>query len=252
MNRRLTGGLAWAGLLLVLAVPSADFISQQFGGSTALSVDPVQTPAPKKAPVAAAKPAKTPVAEVTPAAKKVKPMPSYISDGKADEGIDAIGVEKPVAAAKPTPARVIPGTAPAIASVEGPKVIISAPASKTPVTVPVPAEVATVAVDPTIAPPIPMPASMRPTQVASRPQTDMVNTGGITTVNQSGYEPDEIVTSEDLADWESGPLEEFLAKRRGAPRPQADVGTYDSDGFYLSDGPNGPQLVQRVYPVRSY
>jgi len=255
MDRRITGGLAWAGLLLVLAVPSADLISQRFSSGSALSVNPAEEAAPKKVATADVKPVKpaekTPVADTAPVPKRSKPMPSYISDGKSGETVQDVTGTKPQAAAKPavvqTPTRVIPGAAPAVAKADEPKVVISAPTSKAPVTIPAPAQVASVEVNPMVVPPIPMPASMRP---VSRPrQTDAVQTGAITTVNQSGYGSDEIVTSDELADWESGPLEEFLAQRRKTGSTQAQSGNYDPNGYYLSDGPNGNRRDrEQVFP----
>jgi hypothetical protein len=276
MDRRITGGLAWAGLLLVVAVPSADLITQQFSSGSALSVTPAKTPAveaektpvvaadaekaPVKAPVPAVK--QTPVADKTPAAdvapvadvarapNKGKPMPSYISDGKQGETIEDIAVVTPKAAEKPVPARVIPGPTPVSGDANGPKVIISAPTAKPPVTVPAPEQVASVATDPaTVQAPVPMPASMRPASVL-RPHNDAIRTGAITTVNESGYDDSsEIVSSDELADWESGPLEEFLAKRRGDRPVQVQSENYDSNGFFLSDGPNTRgRLVERMFP----
>lgn len=253
MNRRVTGGLAWAGLLLVLAVPSADLISQQFSPDRALTIDPVATPASKPASSAASKPVaekpKADVAVVVPTTKKGKPMPSYISDGAKDETVKDVAVVKPQTPATP---RVIPGPTPAPLLPE-PKVVISAPASKTPVSVPAPAQVASVEINPAIAPPIPMPASMRPSLRPQQQQpqaVDQVNTGAITTVNQSGYSNDDVVTSDELADWESGPLEEFLANRR-APRSvqaQSQPSDFDDNGFFLSDGPNASNTDERVFP----
>jgi hypothetical protein len=279
MDRRITGGLAWAGLLLIVAVPSADLITQQLSPGSAMSVTPATPPAVKaekapivvpaaeKAPVKAPVPAikqtpvadkapaadvapVAPVADVAPAPKKGKPMPSYISDGKQWETIEDIAVVTPKAAEKPAPARVIPGPTPVSGEANGPKVIISAPTAKPPVTVPAPEQVASVATDPaTVQAPVPMPASMRPASVL-RPHNDAIRTGAITPVNESGYDDSsEIVSSDELADWESGPLEEFLAKRRGDRPVQVQSDNYDSDGLFLSDGPNfRGRLVERMFP----
>jgi hypothetical protein len=45
---------------------------------------------------------------------------------------------------------------------------------------------------------------------------------------------DGIITANDLDEWETGPLSEFLASRRGQPAPVSD---YDGDGFFLDEGP---------------
>jgi hypothetical protein len=274
MDRRITGGLAWAGLLLIVAVPSADLITQQFSSGSALSVTPAKmpvveakklpvvavvtekapVPAVKKTPVADKTPiaAVAPVADAAPAPKKGKPMPSYISDGKQGETIEDIAIVTPKAEAKPAlaPARVIPGATPVTGDANGPKVIISAPTARPPVTVPAPEQVASIPADPVaVDAPIPMPASMRPASVP-RPQNDAMRTGAITPVNQSGYDnSSDIVSSDELADWESGPLEEFLAKRRGDKRVQVQPDNYDPNGFFLSDGPNSRgRLVERMFP----
>ena len=70
LNRRLTGGLAWTGLILVLAVPSADIISANMGSAqTASVIDPIQT--------ASFTAGKDPVSDFLTTGK---PLPSYISD----------------------------------------------------------------------------------------------------------------------------------------------------------------------------
>jgi hypothetical protein len=261
-----------------VAVPSADLITQQLSPGRAMSVTPATTPAvkaekppvvvaaaekaPVKAPVPAVKqtpaadkaPAANvapvaPVADVAPAPKKGKPVPSYISDGKQGETIEDIAIVTPKAAEKPAPARVIPGPTPVSGEARGPKVIISAPTAKPPVTVPAPEQLASVASDPvTVQAPVPMPASMRPASVPGR-HNDAIRTGAITPVNESGYDSDEIVSSEELAEWESGPLGEFLAKRRGERPVRVQSDNYDSDGFFLSDGPNfRGRLVERMFP----
>jgi len=50
----------------------------------------------------------------------------------------------------------------------------------------------------------------------------------------SGPRPPADITAQELEDWESGPLAEFLAERQGS---RAEV-TYDNDGFFLDEGPN--------------
>ena len=67
-----------------------------------------------------------------------------------------------------------------------------------------------------------------------------------------GY--DDVVTAEELEDWESGPLSEFLAERgQGGIDPG-----YDPDGFFLDEGPNTSATYRRevveppvvyVYPL---
>jgi hypothetical protein len=51
------------------------------------------------------------------------------------------------------------------------------------------------------------------------------------------------ITADDLEDWESGPLSEFLANRQGGARQSAP--DYDPNGFFLDQGPNSSVRVQR-------
>ena len=107
LDRRITGGLAWAGLLVVVGVPSADALTSYLSNRDASVLPAVVAPASQAAPVAA-----KPVAEVQPATTKPavvqqvaaakpqaaptadpvdrfvasgKKLPSYISDGRGAE-----------------------------------------------------------------------------------------------------------------------------------------------------------------------
>lgn len=246
MDRRLTNGLAWAGALLVIGIPAADYITGTFASSSTPSVavvdaSPVAAEATAVVPPAAPKPvvADAPKTAPTPAAKPQavasaadpvsafqqsgKPLPSYITGG---DGPSAVVPAKPVtqpAAPKPTQA-------------------VATPAPATPT----PAPVEQVAALPIKAAPTPMPLSMRPQPVtvplaANQPLIiDQPTTAPAVPVQQ---QPNDFVTAEDLEDWESGPLNEFLARRgqqssatyrvqQNAPAP-----AYDSNGFWLDEGP---------------
>lgn len=299
MDRRLKNGLAWAGVVLVCAIPAADWLTQQFSAPKAanVSVAPTEaasTPAPAATPeVTQTAAAAEPVAPV-PAAAKPRKMPSYISDAGDGETIEDVAATTPrpaapvatPAAPKPEtaqqqPPRVVPGATPPandVAATE-PKVVIDAPADRGTSNVPAPVrDVASVTVpngavfSPDIIAPIPMPASMRP---ATRP-VDPVRTGNVvppdnamTPVNGAGYgsddeviSRDDIITAEDLEDWESGPLSEFLARRQNqagnsAPRSRYAPPTesdYDPNGFFLSDGPNVDRRppADIIYPYGGY
>jgi hypothetical protein len=270
IDRRVTNGLAWAGVLLVVGIPTADILSAQFLGdptpapsaqiaqiavveriapvpaplsqrpaapvakpeaqvATATPVKPVVVAPPAKPIVeaAAATPAKPVVA--TPAANPAtrtadavnawldsgKPLPSYITDEPS--------AAQPIQVAATPPARApivaAPTTAPAaidpvqVASIQQPKVA-----------------------------PMPMPLSMRPSPVAVvRPAANAVpvavvgpNNDLIVATPGTGPRPPANINAQELEDWESGPLAEFLAERQGS---RADV-TYDNDGFFLDEGPN--------------
>ena len=280
IDRRVTNGLAWAGVLLVVGVPTADLVSAQFMGDrpsvqaaqvaaapqvaavqrvapipaplsqrpTAPAVQvavatpakpvaaPVVTPAPAKPveQVAVATPAKpvvaTPSQSTTQTASAVnswlnsgKPLPSYITDESAPAQVAATPARTPIVTAP---------TAPAAPDAIDPIQVASIPQSKVA--------------------PVPMPLSMRPHPVTSVPvaivqpeQPLIINTPGV------APRPPANITEADLADWESGPLSEFLAQRQGQAAPQRDP-AYDDDGFFLDEGPNGRQRDRLVGPADTY
>ncbi|MDB5473423.1 MAG: hypothetical protein JWP99_726 [Devosia sp.] len=273
IDRRITNGLAWAGVLLVVGVPTADLLSAQFMGerpaaSTAQIglveekvavvqdklVAPVpaqrsQRPAEKPVEVAIAQPVQ-PVANPAPAkpvsgradpvddfVQSGKPMPSYITDAPAP--LQAAPV-KPAPALAPVPSAAAPApAAQAPLTPAQPRVAaLPAPAGPPALTGPAPAAtvpVQTAAIAPKVAP-TPMPLSMRPRAVAVAP----INPGAPpATIARSEpvFVPPSVqpvppaqITAEDLEDWETGPLADFLARRQGGQVPQqADAQSRFSD-----------------------
>ena len=232
IDRRITNGLAWAGLFIVVAVPVADAVSGQLMGDqgqiAVASIDapaalvapipaplsqrphaPTARPAIETAAVAPAKPVVPVVVKPVAAANPIvdsflssgKPLPSYITGGHeppqqaAATPAAAPAAPKPVVAA-PVQTAAVPGqpTAPA-----------AAPAAVDPI------EVATLT--PAKIAPTPMPLSMRPKSiarpVASQPNEDIVLPPEMVAGNDARP-----VVVDDLQDWESGPLSEFLAQRQ--------------------------------------
>ena len=91
LNPKLTGGLAWGGLIVILAVPSADLLTKpQSGAATVITSDTdqvrtasVAAPAAQKQPVAVTVPTTPdPVDAYLASGKK---LPSYISDAPAGQ-----------------------------------------------------------------------------------------------------------------------------------------------------------------------
>lgn len=242
LDGKLKGGLAWAGLVVILAVPAADIALGPRDGARTVTALPAETasvskPAatlPKSTGTDATETAATSADPVQTYIDKNKKLPSYISDG---------------------------GTAPtSTASLSsGSKATLSA----TPAAVP-----ATPAVAET--PPVPLPRSARPkvTEVASLPQpakpaaapTLILNEkeearakavtpfplsdGGASTDTASADDEAPVVTGDQLEEWDSGSLAQYL-ERKGLidPKPaqSADADTaddYDPDGFFLDQGPN--------------
>ena len=274
IDRRVTNGLAWAGVLLVVGIPTADLLSAQFLGDPTPVATPqiavVQRIAPVPAPLsqrpAAPVEPETQVATVTPAAPVVVAPPA-----KSAVQVAAVTPTKPVVtsptvkpaadtvnavnawldAGKPLPSYITdePSAAqPTQVAVTPP---VRAPIVTTPAGAPIgidPVQVASIQQPPKIAP-MPMPLSMRPTPVAivrpgvnSVPVTVGPNNDLIVATPGSGPRPPANIDAQELEDWESGPLTEFLAERQGS---RADV-TYDDDGFFLDQGPNRQPRRDRV------
>lgn len=239
IDRRITNGLAWAGVLLVIGVPAADLLSAQFSGEAATpapeQIAMVSPVAPNPAPLSQ-RPAAKPEAEVAVAepvapvvAKPVTPptiqtataVDSFLQSGKA---MPSYITDAGAVAAKPAPAQVAV-TAPARTP------IVTTPAAAAPVAVD-PMQVAVIA--PQKVAPIPMPLSMRP-----RPFIATSATSAIVLPPELVRQPPATVTAADLDDWETGPLSEFLAKKQGQGGSSATVTSdYDSNGFFLDEGPN--------------
>ncbi|WP_449395281.1 hypothetical protein [Devosia riboflavina] len=260
MDRRLTNGLAWAGALLVIGIPAADYLTGAFAGTPSVAVIDA---APVPANTAAAAPSAAPTPVVADASKGAptpaerpqavasasdpvsafqqsgKTLPSYITGGGSPA---TAAPAKPVAQSATTPAVQQPTQA----------VTTPAPVAATP------APVEQVAALPAKAAPMPMPLSMRPQPVSvplasNQPLIiDQPTAAPIVPVQQ---QPNDLVTAEDLEDWEAGPLNEFLARRGQQSSAtyrvqQNNAPAYDSDGFWLDQGPRNqryPQSNDDVY-----
>jgi len=228
IDRRITNGLAWAGAVLVIAIPAADAALRQFGPSDSPQIAvveeqptpaPAVQPEPTKAPEPAPKPEPDPVATATASPQNAgsdavdsflqsgRDLPSYISDGGQTERAQTA----------------------ALAPVE--EVVIN------PVATPEPEPVATL---PTRTVTFPTPVSQRPAPV---PRSAIVSQPPLV-IDQ----PNVVVTAEDLEDWESGPLSDFLARRQAEPAPS----DYDPDGFFLDEGPNSSARVNRFPRAYGY
>ena len=272
IDRRITNGLAWAGVVLVVGIPLADMVTAQIMGDQSkpaqvamiapvAPVAPVpvalsERPAPPVVkPVATA--AVKPAAVVTPAAVS---KPTVVAQPAAPVAT----VQQPVAptAAMQTAAVAAPTQAAPSGDVVSsylqtgkalPAYITGAPGapatSQAAAPAATPASVAPPATDPfevaALGPakdaPVPMPLSMRPEPVLiveGPPASRDFQAGADRNPRSSAT-----VTYDDLQDWESGPLSEFLARRQGGEQIDPD---YDPDGFFLDQGPNGAPRRDRL------
>lgn len=244
LNRKLTGGLAWAGLILIFAVPSADIISAKMA-APATAPDPVTT-----ASIEGGSTVGVPVVKTTPVPLKGKPMPGYISDPQAGP---VTGVTVPLA-----PEAALAGEGPDTASQT------DTPTADPPQ--PMPAYMRPL--PPAAGQPQPTQvAAAQPTVPASQPlildeEQVLANEAALSqqprTQEEGVPRPPALVTEGDLQDWDSGSLADYL-ERRGllsdASYTEEYVGgddAYDPDGFYLSDGPNKVKGKYRRRPPQTF
>lgn len=271
IDRRITNGLAWAGAVLVVAIPAADFAMRQMAPSidapqlavvqaepveeaVALPTPVVQRPATIQAPQdeteeveVANAPAADPV--VTSATRPTagtavdkfiesgRELPSYISG----EGNNTAAAPATRPSTPATPAAPKPAPAPAVAAAPAP--VATPPAVTTPKPV-------TAAPAPSVAAVTPKPVTF-PTPVSQRPPPPSVAQTPARPPLMPQQQPPLIIeeappvlTADDLDDWESGPLSEFLASRGNRAQAEPVVEPeYDSDGFFLDEAP-GRTMVQ--------
>jgi hypothetical protein len=230
LDAKVKGGLAWAGLVVILAVPAADILFGKSDGTSASAAVTADAQAGRptlKAPALKAPAKIDPVETATVASEdpvdkllaKGKKLPSYISDG------DEVAAQPPVKL-KPV--------APAAQPAKGPT------------------EVATVA--PTETPPVPLPRSARPqtTQVASLPAEEKPLILDEKKVKQqqqqnAAVEPfplsdNQVVTGDQLEEWDSGSLADYLERKGLLSEANSQASeNYDPDGFFLDEGPNRPR-----------
>jgi hypothetical protein len=272
IGRRVAGGLAWAGLVVVVAVPSADAITSVFIPKTDTAVSVVApvvapdlmapTPAVRSAritelqqgvrqatDVASIKPVK-PVTVTTDepidaahTADAVdeflssgKPMPAYIS-GAQTAAVDTTSVK---------PIKVIPATTEiAVGSDTQVAAIDTTPKSQVTITTEQPGidpmEVSSIGPQVDLVGPVPMPASMRPVgtpqqtyQVGDERPGDPVVLPQDAVVDESFATNDQVVTADELQGWNHGSLADYLAEQQGV-RPSDDF----SDIPVAQDDENG-------------
>ncbi|MGV8855417.1 MAG: hypothetical protein ACOH2L_12300 [Devosia sp.] len=270
IDRRITNGLAWAGVVLVVGVPLADMVSAQVMGDGSdgrpvqiAMIEPVAAPA-RVAPIPMA-------ASARPAAPVAKPVVQSAAVAARPVAPVAVAVAKPVVSAaaridatttgsvvdsylqsgKPMPSYITgasqsqpaaPSAAPALSPIIAVPAVPAVPAAAAPTAPTVPVETASLTPD-RIAP-MPMPLSMRPAPVLIVPDVSRTQTQTFQVGPSGGRRSSATVTSRDLQDWESGPLSEFLARRQAAGG-KVDP-NYDPDGFYLDQGPNAAPNRDRL------
>jgi len=189
LNSKLTGGLAWAGLVVVLAVPSADLLTGKKDGDSAKAVTPLMTSSSTDA-------IQTATVETTKAPSPQPTIKRSVQTAAQDP------VESYVSSGKKLPSYIsdAPADSASTKQVETPKLVV--PSSTTNTTTLQPVEDTQVAALPKDEEaPIPYPASMRPaakTEVASTTVVTAPTTPVKTTTivaPQTGITPDSTATT---------------------------------------------------------
>ena len=251
INPKVTGALAWTGLVLVLAVPAANMLTGEPAAKANLTSDTLQVKTATAAP--AGKPV-VPSVESKPAAlvetasassgvvsdfvKSGKKMPSYIS------GNDSPVVE----ASTPT----VPATKPGTITINPDGTI------KKPTTVPAltPVQPDVASVKPAIVAPTPLPASARPhpqTATTLPVPTEQPLIIDENTVASTGPLPpsdivpdDQLVTSDQLEEWDSGSLADYLARKGLMSDASQAAPVQEDDSFFLDEAPRNNDRRSRV------
>lgn len=262
LNSKVTGGLAWAGLVLILAVPSADMLTKPSawradpGGTGSSDAAAGSESLPKTAAITAPRPATRPAASAVPAASddpvesyvaSGRKLPSYISDAPATAGA---GSEVATASSKPAAVKqiVVPSTS-QTAAVTSDGTFAKETDQIT--TASVRADIQT--------PPVPYPASMRPSgrtvTAARNADQPLIVDEDLLTRRQVASQPVEpfrpqgappVIVGEELEEWDAGSLADYLERRGLISDSDRAVRTleseFDEDDFFLSDGPNSSRV----------
>jgi hypothetical protein len=236
-DSKVKGALAWTGLFVILAVPSADLL---FGRDDAPAANLAVTSDTAQV---------KPVVPATRPELKIDPVETAsIATEKSDDPVDSY-LEK----GKKLPAYISDADA--------------APAVKpaTPVTVTKPVEVAAVA--PVLqTPPVPLPRNARPVAkapvVANIPATQplIIDESDLAerqaTLNQpsapvepfplsdgdQAFADDEtVVTGDELEEWDSGSLADYLARRGLLNEDRTQQSAEDDSDFVFNEGPSRPR-----------
>jgi hypothetical protein len=239
-DSKVKGGLAWAGLFVILAVPSANLL---FGDDKAPAANLAVTPGAAEAKPALAMPTLKPVlktdsietASVTaPAAngddpvdtylQKGKKLPSYISDADA---APAVKPAVPVAAPVKPPVEVA-AINPVVETPPVPLPRNARPKATVPAVASVPAK------------PAEQPLSIDEMELAQREValTQPKRPVEPFPLSDGGTADDAVVTGDQLEEWDSGSLADYL-ERKGLLSGQ--VQNADDSDFVFNEGPSRPR-----------
>jgi hypothetical protein len=257
LNSKLTWGLAWAGLAVVVAVPSADMLTGKMGANTAAVItsttDPVVAPVAVETAIAAPSSSIEPAAPVLKtAAVTTKVTKTGVTIVPAGTDISAAGdpVDKLLKSGKPMPDYISDDSTTATAAPAKPAAPVVTGNEVTQVA----------AIDP-VAPvvaPVPFPSLARPKITATKPVVAARPDAPVVIVDEPQQQaavdapdvaplPPAGIADDNAASWRQARLNRYL-ERHGLVDDSGDStasvtvqkpsSNYDADGFYLNEGPN--------------
>lgn len=220
ISRSVTNGLAWAGLVVVVGVPAADFLLSRISDPSALVTRVEAEPEAGIAETVLLVAPEADAAEIEP----FDPVAAYLATGR-DLPAYIAGQETFV-----PPAEGAALASFAAVSPSGPQAAEPAPGER-------------------IAP-VPMPLSMRPAPVEALfiPGSVLAQSSPQPVVSVSSN-PERWVGPEELAGWQSGTLADFLAGRSGAGSSADYDPGYDPRGFAMDETQAGSSALFRTEPA---
>ena len=241
-DSKVKGALAWTGLFVILAVPSADLLfgkDQAPAANLAVTSDtaqlkpvvPAAKPELKLDPVETAS-VSTPAARTDDAVEtyleKGKKLPAYISDADSAPAVKPatpVTVTKPVDVAAINPVQVIPPV---------PLPRNARPVAKAPV-------VASVPVTPSTQPLIIDETYLNDRQANLNQPTAPLEPFPLSDGDQAFADDETVVTGDQLEEWDSGSLADYLA-RQGLLADDVDQqSAQDDSDFVFNEGPSRPR-----------
>ena len=233
LSSKVTWGLAWAGLALVIAVPSLDAFSGNSAAPALITSDTDQVKVASATPAVTSAPAATTPTTPKPGSVTINPDGTVVRSSSATAAPTLATATTPPAATETKTAEAEEAAPPLVAP-------IPAPASARPKSQPAA----------TTTPP--------PVVASAPPATPLVIDEPVPEVEID--DPDDLIPPEDIPEDDPAALRAYLEARgllepydgRSTasvqyiePPPEDLSDDYDPDGFYLSDGPNSDRQTTR-------
>lgn len=232
-DSKVKGALAWTGLFVILAVPSADLLfgkDQAPAASLAVTSDTAQVkpvvpavrPELKLDPVETASvPATKTDDAVDTYLSKGKKLPAYISDADTAPAVAPVTVAKPVEVAAINPAVEVPPV---------PLPRSARPVSKAPVVASVPAAQPLIIDE----------ADLASREATLNQPTTPLEPFPLSDGDQAFYDDETVVTGDELEEWDSGSLADYLARKGLLSNDQPQQSAEDDSDFVFNEGPSRP------------